>query len=104
MGRAVCRRSAGSKGRPELENWLAQSRASGLLRRYGIADGRRLLTQAIEVLSALPAADVPLAEFAAATLGDAHALDPDTSLGSLVLRAAAALSGSARLRRCPVAP
>jgi uncharacterized protein (TIGR02679 family) len=88
--------SARLKGRPELENWLAQARASGLLRRYGIADGSRLLAQALETLSALPASDVPLAEFAAATLGDAHALDPDTSLGSLVLRAAAALSGSER--------
>jgi uncharacterized protein (TIGR02679 family) len=77
--------------RPELKNWLDQLRATGLLRRYGIADAERLLSQALEVVAALPAQDTPLAELAAATLGDAHALDPDTSLGSIVLRAAAAL-------------
>ena len=77
--------------RPELKNWFDQLRATGLLRRYGIADAERLLSQALEVVAALPAQDTPLAELAAATLGDAHALDPDTSLGSIVLRAAAAL-------------
>jgi uncharacterized protein (TIGR02679 family) len=78
-------------GRPELESWLAQMRATGLLRRYGLGEAQRLLCQACAVLADLPAADVPLAELAAAVLGDAHALDPDTSLGSVVLRAAAAL-------------
>jgi uncharacterized protein (TIGR02679 family) len=48
----------------------------------------------LAVLAALPARDLPLAELAAATLGDAHALDPDTSLGSIVLRAAATLGNS----------
>lgn len=81
--------------RPELERWLAQLRASGLLRRYGLADADRLLSQALTVLRSLPAPDVPLAELAASTVGDAHALDPDTSLGTIVLRAASALAGSA---------
>jgi len=78
-------------GRLELENWLANLRAIGLLRRYGISTAQSLISQAINVLAALPTQDVTLAELAAATVGDAHALDPDTSLGALVLRAVAAL-------------
>jgi uncharacterized protein (TIGR02679 family) len=58
-----------------------------------LKEGRQLLTQALDVLTTLPVTDIPLAEFAAATLGNAHALDPDTSLGSLVLRAVAMLAG-----------
>lgn len=77
--------------RVELTPWLEHLRANGLLRRYGIAAAKPLLSQAIKVLSALPAQDVTLAEFAATTVGDAHALDPDTSLGALVLRAVAAI-------------
>jgi uncharacterized protein (TIGR02679 family) len=77
--------------RVELSNWLGHVRANGLLRRYGIALARSLISQALEVVSALPAQDITLAELAARTVGDAHALDPDTSLGALVLRAVAAL-------------
>jgi uncharacterized protein (TIGR02679 family) len=77
--------------RVELSNWLGHVRANGLLRRYGIAAAQSLISQALEVLSALPAQDITLAELAATTVGDAHALDPDTSLGALVLRAVAAL-------------
>jgi uncharacterized protein (TIGR02679 family) len=78
-------------GRLELDNWVAYLRANGLLRRYGIAAAQTLVSQALKVLSALPAQDITLAEFAAKTVGDAHALDPDSSLGALVLRAVAAL-------------
>ena len=77
--------------RVELAQWLGYLRANGLLRRYGIAAAKPLLSQAIKVLSALPAQDITLAEFAATTVGDAHALDPDTSLGALVIRAVAAI-------------
>jgi len=77
--------------RVELTQWLEYLRANGLLRRYGIPAAKPLLSQAIKVLSALPAQDVTLAEFAATTVGDAHALDPDTSLGAIVLRAVAAI-------------
>jgi uncharacterized protein (TIGR02679 family) len=80
-------------GRPELERWLTELRATGLLRRHDFATAETLLAQALTVLAALPVSDTPLAEFAAAALGDAHALDPGTSLGSLVLRAAAELGG-----------
>lgn len=80
--------------RAQLEPWLQQLRVAGLLRRYGVSDASRLLSQALDVLAALPARDIPLAELAARTVGDAHALDPDTSLGSIVLRAAALLGKS----------
>ncbi len=79
------------QSRPELVSWLEQVRTTGLLRRYELADARRLLFQALDVVDALPASNIPLAELAAAVVGDAHALDPGTSLGSLVLRAAAAM-------------
>lgn len=77
--------------RVELSNWLGHVRANGLLRRYGVAGAQSLISQALEVLSALPAQDITLAVLAARTVGDAHALDPDTSLGALVLRAVAGL-------------
>jgi uncharacterized protein (TIGR02679 family) len=76
-------------GWPELENWLTQIRASGLMRRHGMPTAEILLPQALDVMESLPARDVTLAEFAAAKFGDAHALDPDTALGSIVIRAVA---------------
>jgi uncharacterized protein (TIGR02679 family) len=78
-------------GWPELENWLTQIRASGLMRRHGMPTAEFLLPQALDVMESLPARDVTLAEFAAAKFGDAHALDPDTALGSIVIRAVASL-------------
>ena len=79
------------QARPELASWLEQVRGTGLLRRYELGDAHRLLFHALDVADALPASNIPLAELAAAVVGDAHALDPGTSLGSLVLRAAATL-------------
>ncbi len=78
-------------GRPELENWLLQLRANGSLRRHGITLAEMLLSKTLDVLAVLPARDVTLAELAASVFGDAHALDPDTPLGSLTVRAIAAL-------------
>jgi uncharacterized protein (TIGR02679 family) len=49
----------------------------------------QLLSRLALVVSALPAGGEPLASFAAATLGDAHALDPGSPLGTLAVRAAA---------------
>ena len=57
------------QARPELASWLEQLRSAGLLRRYELADARRLLFQAIDVMDALPAANIPLAEMAAAAGG-----------------------------------
>lgn len=79
--------------RPELQPWLEALRGGGLLRRYGIERAETLLNQALEVVDRLPAKGLSLAELAVANTGDAHALDPNTSLGALVIRAAASLAG-----------
>jgi uncharacterized protein (TIGR02679 family) len=79
------------ENRPELQTWITQLRLTGSLRRYGITDARKLVQQALDIITALPAQDTPLAELAASILGDAHALDPDTSLSSIILRAVAVL-------------
>jgi uncharacterized protein (TIGR02679 family) len=73
-------------------SWLAAIQLSGLLRRLSgndaVAAGQ-LLGQAIAVLSKLPCHGIPLAELAATTLGDSHALDFSQPVGTLVLRAIA---------------
>ena len=69
--------------------WLHELQTSGLLRRYGIDQAGQLLSQAVDVLARLPAPGLPLAEIAALATGDAHALDPDRPLATLVIRAAA---------------
>lgn len=79
--------------RPEFQPWLDGLRASGALRRYGVQRAETLLHQAIDVMNRLPAKGVSLPELAAASTGNAHALDPNTSLGALVMRAAAMLGG-----------
>jgi uncharacterized protein (TIGR02679 family) len=76
--------------RPELADWLKGLRENGLPRRYGIQSAEQLLPQALGVLERLPARGIPLAELAAVTTGDAHALDPDRPLATLVIRAATA--------------
>jgi uncharacterized protein (TIGR02679 family) len=79
-------------------SWLADLRATGVLRRLSrndpaIAGG--LLRQALEVERRLPARGRPLAELAAAVTGDSHALDPGTPLGTICVRIAAAQGGAA---------
>lgn len=72
--------------------WLATLQLSGLLRRLGGNDvdaAGRLLGPAITVLQKLPCRGTPLAEFAATTLGDSHALDRGQPVATLVLRAIA---------------
>jgi uncharacterized protein (TIGR02679 family) len=81
------------ESRPELAGWLTTLRAGGLLRRYGIEPAELLMNEALRVVMRLPAAGISLTELAAATAGNAHALDPNTSLGALVIRAAASLAG-----------
>ena len=78
--------AAGSRpGRPELQRWLAQVRSlRPVCAGMELTSARNFLLQALKVLAVLPARDVPIAELAASALGDAHALDPDTSVGSLV--------------------
>ncbi|MFF4509347.1 TIGR02679 family protein [Streptomyces sp. NPDC001401] len=75
---------------PALAPWTTHLRRSGLVR--GSADAtRRLLQDALTVLAVLPAPGDPLPVFAAARLGNAHALDDGTRLAGVVLRALAAL-------------
>jgi uncharacterized protein (TIGR02679 family) len=81
--------------RPNFQPWLDGLYASGSLRRYGIQRAEILLNQAIDIVSRLPAKGISLSELAASTTGNAHALDPDTSLGAVVIRAAAMLGGVA---------
>jgi len=82
--------------RPELIDWLGALRAGGLLRRYGIEKSGVLLSQALAVLERLPANGIPLAELAAGTTGNAHALDAGRPLAAVVLRAVATLGGIER--------
>ncbi|MFI2651066.1 TIGR02679 family protein, partial [Micromonospora fulviviridis] len=75
---------------PALLTWLDRARTGGLAAGE-VSTTRTLLKQAFEVLAALPAAGEPLAVLAARLTGDSHALDDDSRLGKLVLRALAAL-------------
>ncbi|UJB44858.1 TIGR02679 family protein [Streptomyces sp. A1-5] len=79
------------RAQPALADWTASCRAAGLV--GGSPERTRaLLTDALAVLTALPARGEPLPAFAARVLnGDSHALDDGTRLSSLVLRALAAL-------------
>lgn len=93
---AVAAAQARIGDRTPLRAWLADMTATGLLRRAARGDpaaGARLLDQVLTVADRLPAAGIPLAELAAATLGDSHALDRGRPAGGLVLRAAARLGG-----------
>lgn len=79
-----------------LQRWLDEVTGSGLLRRQAggsIDEARRLLGQVRAVVAQLPAGGVPLPRFAAATLGDAKALDRDRPLTALAVGAAAVLGG-----------
>lgn len=75
-------------GSPWLAGWLDELAATGLVRRLatGPEDGRRLLDDAVAVLTALPAGGVGLARFAADVLCDSHALDDERPTTTLVLK------------------
>lgn len=81
--------------RPVVQTWLAELRGMGLLRRLAsdIGHGARLLDQAMACAALLPADNLLLKELAVKVSGDAHALDEQTVLHTLVARLAAALSG-----------
>lgn len=88
---------------PALRRWLADLRASGLLRRLAPGEEARLLDQALAVLALLPR-EVRLPVLASEALGASHALDPGRPAATLVLRALALLAdrpppGSAAERR-----
>ena len=78
--------------RPHLEVWLADLRATGVLRRIADSDPDRaavLIEQAFALADRLPARGLSLAELAASVAGDSHALDTGAPLGTLAIRLAA---------------
>ncbi|MFI1580985.1 TIGR02679 family protein [Embleya sp. NPDC020630] len=81
--------------RPELAGWAADIRASGLVRRVcgGPEAAHRTLTDVAAVLGELPVEGEPIGVFAARVRADAHALDEDRSLTTLVFGAARVLGG-----------
>jgi uncharacterized protein (TIGR02679 family) len=88
-----------------VAQWLVSVRRRGRLTRLAVDDPAALLTTALDCLERLVAdgeahrADpLPLAAVAATLLGDAHALDPETSLGAIAGDAVSTLSGSTDLR------
>ena len=90
----------------DVAQWLSSVRRRGRLTRIGADDLSDILTNALDFLLRLrsqlheaSAEPRPLAAIAADTFGDAHALDAETPLGSLVVDAVLALSGSADLQR-----
>jgi uncharacterized protein (TIGR02679 family) len=83
--------------RPVLAEWRERLRATGLLRRLTSTpdEAAALVAQLVPVVQALPAADEPLAVFAARVAGNAHALDDGRPLSTLASGAAAAIGGGA---------
>ena len=89
----------------EVAQWLVSIRRRGRLTRLAADDPVALLTGALNVIHRLTTGSRavdgrprPLPALAAATLGDAHALDPETPLGTLVADAVLVVSGEADLR------
>jgi uncharacterized protein (TIGR02679 family) len=84
-----------------LDAWVGDLVASGLLRRLGgDPDAALHLGEAaVAVVARLPANGTPLAELAASTLGDSHALDDGTAVATLVLRAIEVRTGLPRRDR-----
>lgn len=79
-----------------IAHWYEQIRSRGVLRRLAGSDVERaaeLLDQAVHVVTRLPADGVTLAQLAAECCGDSHALDPGRPVGTITVRAAAALAG-----------
>jgi len=75
---------------PDLRSALQTSVGLGLLKRLCASQpeaGARLVLDADLVLRRLPAAGIPRAQLAVATLGDAHALDAGSPVATLVLSA-----------------
>lgn len=75
---------------PDLRSALQTSAGLGLLKRLCASQteaGARLVLDADRVLRRLPAAGIPRAQLAVATLGDAHALDAGSPAATLVLSA-----------------
>ncbi|TAL89092.1 MAG: TIGR02679 family protein [Rhodanobacter sp.] len=77
-----------SATQPRLRAWLETSIGLGELKRLARRDAdaaEQLIVQTQLVLARLPGAGVPRSQLAAASVGDAHALDRGRPLASLVL-------------------
>lgn len=84
-----------------LLRWLDHLKTRGLLKRLVRSDLQKadaLLKQAIAIVEQIPFPSVRLAELAASTTGNSHALDPGRSLAALVIRFARQLDPSTRWR------
>jgi uncharacterized protein (TIGR02679 family) len=75
---------------PRLIEWLGDLEQLGIVRRLvgDPAPARKILESAVEIALRLPAHGIPLAELAAISTGDSHALDAGRPLAGLVLRLA----------------
>ncbi|MFL1428975.1 MULTISPECIES: TIGR02679 family protein [unclassified Nocardiopsis] len=82
---------------PPLARWCEQVRRDGRVRRMapGPEEASALVEAVARVVAALPADGTALSGLAARVLGDAHALDDDRSVATLVLGAARLLGGEA---------
>jgi uncharacterized protein (TIGR02679 family) len=81
------------KAQPALHDWIDQLRRAGLVG-GSVARTRDMLESALLVLRRLPTQGAALPAFAESMLGDPHALDEDTRLSRVVLRALAAIRGT----------
>jgi uncharacterized protein (TIGR02679 family) len=83
--------------RPELATWRRWLEATGMIRRSAAtpADATTLVEALVRVLDAVPSSGLALGRLAAATTGDAHALDDGRSLSTLSLAAVRVLTGAA---------
>jgi len=82
---------------PEVQEWLASVRRRGRLTRLGIIDPAGSLLTALNCVEWLMAhrpttSPAPLAVISAQLFGDAHALDGDTAVGTLVWDAVTSIS------------
>lgn len=79
--------------RSELATWVSTLRRTGAATRLAGSqeEAGRLVLTALDLLSRLPAQNVPLAVLAADTTGDAHSLDRGRPLGTLIAGALAVL-------------
>ncbi|MGH9242810.1 MAG: TIGR02679 family protein [Acidimicrobiales bacterium] len=84
---------------PWIEAWFDDLRRAGTLGRVAAERAERVLTTAVRTTAALPhlTGDPPCGrgELASLVTGDAHGLDDGSMLGAVVLRAVAAIVGTA---------
>jgi uncharacterized protein (TIGR02679 family) len=82
--------------KPTLLKWLEQMKRDGLLKRLSgdrPQQAEAWLEQACSVLQEAPLHNEPLAKVAARFAGNSHALDSDSPLATVILRAIAILQG-----------